>query len=228
LASKTIKDIFVNEFILFTDGSVDTKSNIGYGAYLLVSEDEMFSDVLLPKVKLKRFENTSSTKLEMQTVLWALSEVSEFEGKIIVYTDSQNIAGLMNRRERLGKNDFQSKKGRGMNHAELYRQFFRMTDLLNCEKLKDTNEQLTRTILTGFSHWLTWHREMPYEMNFRNSENDFILRLNSVERIPSLLRRDGISEQNTKKVLKGIGFLVSSAARSFNFFSTGKLLIFRL
>jgi ribonuclease HI len=50
-----------------------------------------------------------------------------------VYTDSQNIAGLMNRRERLGKNDFQSKKGRGMNHAELYRQFFRMTDLLNCE-----------------------------------------------------------------------------------------------
>jgi ribonuclease HI len=133
LASKTIKDIFVNEFILFTDGSVDTKSNIGYGAYLLVSENEMFSDVLLPKVKLKRFENTSSTKLEMQTVLWALSEVSEFEGKIIVYTDSQNIAGLMNRRERLGKNDFQSKKGRGMNHAELYRQFFRITDLLNCE-----------------------------------------------------------------------------------------------
>jgi ribonuclease HI len=121
---------------LFTDGSVNTKSDIGYGAYLLVTEDEMFSDGLSSKVKLKRFENTSSTKLEMQTLLWALSEVGETEGKIIVYTDSQNIEGLMNRRERLEKNDFQSKKGREMNQAELYRQFFRMTDLLNCELRK--------------------------------------------------------------------------------------------
>ena len=121
------------QLFLFTDGSVNTKSDIGYGAYLLVTENEVFSDGLPSKVKLKQFENTSSTKLEMQTLLWALSEVGETEGKIIVYTDSQNIAGLLNRRERLEKNDFQSKKGRGMNHAELYRQFFRMTDLLNCE-----------------------------------------------------------------------------------------------
>ena len=76
---------------------------------------------------------TSSTKLELECLLWALTEIGKFEGKIIVYTDSQNIAGLINRRERLEKNDFQSKKGRGMNHAELYRQFFRLTDLLNCE-----------------------------------------------------------------------------------------------
>ena len=123
----------MSDFILFTDGSVNTKSDIGYGAYLLVSEDKMFSDDLPSKVKLKQFENTSSTKLEIQTLLWALYEVGKLEGKIIVYTDSQNIAGLLNRRERLEKNDFQSKKGRGMNHAELYRQFFRMTDLLNCE-----------------------------------------------------------------------------------------------
>lgn len=121
------------KLFLFTDGSVNTKSDIGYGAYLLVPEDEVFSDGLVSKVKLKRFENTSSTKLEIQTVLWALSEVGEFDGKFIVYTDSQNIAGLLNRRERLKKNDFQSKKGRGLNHAELYRQFFRMIDLLNCE-----------------------------------------------------------------------------------------------
>jgi ribonuclease HI len=124
---------FVNEFILFTDGSVNTKSGVGCGAYLLVPENEIFSDGLNSKVKLKRFENTSSTKLEIQTLLWALSEVGGFEGKIIIYTDSQNILGLSNRRERLEKNDFQSKRGLEMNNSELYRQFFRMTDLLNCE-----------------------------------------------------------------------------------------------
>ncbi|KJF42777.1 hypothetical protein [Draconibacterium sediminis] len=40
--------------------------------------------------------------------------------------------------------------------------------------------------------------------------------LNSGERIPRWLCL-GVSEQNNKKVLNGIGFLVSSAARSFNF-----------
>ena len=39
--------------------------------------------------------------------------------------------------------------------------------------------------------------------------------LNSGERIPRKLCH-GVSEQNTKKVLDGIGFLASSAARSFN------------
>ena len=39
--------------------------------------------------------------------------------------------------------------------------------------------------------------------------------LNSGERIPRRLCH-GVSEQNTKKVLDGTGFLASSAARSFN------------
>ena len=48
--------------------------------------------------------------------------------------------------------------------------------------------------------------------------------LNSGERIPSRLRHDGVREQDTKKVLDGIGFLVSFATRSFNSPATaGKL-----
>ena len=103
----------------------------------------MFSNGLESKVKLKRFENTSSTKLEIQTVLWALSEVSEFEGKIILYTDSQNITGLPGRRERLEKNDFFSKQGRKMNNWELYQAFYRLTDGLNFELKKVTGHKKT-------------------------------------------------------------------------------------
>lgn len=131
------------KLFLFTDGSVNTKSEIGYGAYLLVPENELFSDGLNSKVKLKRFEKTSSTKLEIQTVLWALSEVGDFERKIILYTDSQNILGLGGRRERLEKNDFYSKQNRRIINWELYRDFYRLTDELNIEIRKVSGHKKT-------------------------------------------------------------------------------------
>jgi ribonuclease HI len=134
-----------DKLFLFTDGSVNTKSDIGYGAYLLVSEDEMLLDGLISKVKLKRFENTSSTKLEIQTLLWALSEVCEIEGKIILYTDSQNIIGLPGRRQRLVKSDFYSKQNRRITNWELYQAFYRLTDELNIEIKKVSGHKRTST-----------------------------------------------------------------------------------
>lgn len=131
------------KLFLFTDGSVNTKSEIGYGAYLLVPENELFSDGLNSKVKLKRFEKTSSTILEIQTVLWALSEVGDFERKIILYTDSQNILGLPGRRERLEKNNFYSKQNRRITNWELYRDFYRLTDELNIEIRKVSGHKKT-------------------------------------------------------------------------------------
>jgi len=139
----TIEDS--NVHMLFTDGSVNTKSDIGYGAYLLVPENELFSDGLLPKVKLKRFEKTSSTKLEIQTVLWALSEVGKIERKLILYTDSQNIIGLHRRRERLERNDFYSKQNRRITNWELYQAFYRLTDELNIEITKVGGHKRTST-----------------------------------------------------------------------------------
>lgn len=131
------------KLFLFTDGSVNTKSEIGYGAYLLVPENELFSDGLNLKVKLKRFEKTSSTKLEIQTVLWALSEVGDFERKIILYTDSQNILGLPGRRERLEKNNFYSKQNRRITNWELYQEFYLLIDELNIEIKKVTGHKKT-------------------------------------------------------------------------------------
>jgi len=64
----------MNGLMLFTDGSVNTKLKIGYGAYLIVTEDELSTESLKTQVNIKRFENTSSTKLELETLLWALNE----------------------------------------------------------------------------------------------------------------------------------------------------------
>ena len=100
----------MDELMLFTDGSANTQSNFGYGAYLAVPESGFSFDSLRMRVKVRRFEHTSSTKLELQTLLWALNDIQALGVKMIVYTDSQNIMGLQGRRDRFERNDYRLKK----------------------------------------------------------------------------------------------------------------------
>ena len=133
----------MDELTLLADGSVNTQSNIGYGAYLAVSECGLSLDSLRARVKVRRFEHTSSTKLELQTLLWALRDIQAFRGKVIVYTDSQNIMSLKGRRERFEQNNYRSKKNRRLNNYELYQEFYRMTDQLNCKFVKVRGHQVS-------------------------------------------------------------------------------------
>lgn len=43
---------------LFTHGSVNLKSKIGYGAFLCVPQKKLYFETLKPNVKVKRFEQT--------------------------------------------------------------------------------------------------------------------------------------------------------------------------
>lgn len=126
----------MQELMLLTDGSVNTQSKIGYGAYLAVLDPELSVDQLKTQVKVKRFAQTSSTKLELQTLLWALDELQPSDCKLIVYTDSQNIIGLPARRQRLEQNDYRSKKNIRLKNYALYQQFYRLSDQLNCNFVK--------------------------------------------------------------------------------------------
>jgi ribonuclease HI len=131
----------VKELFLFTDGSVNTQSKIGYGAILFVKDINQTIELLKPQVKLKRFEQTSSSKLELQTLLWALSEFELPDVKIKIYTDSQNIVGLNSRRERFEKNDYRAGNDKLLNNYLLYQEFFKLTDLIDCEFIKIQGHQ---------------------------------------------------------------------------------------
>ena len=128
--------------MLFTDGSVNNQAH-GYGAYLVVSERGLSLDLLRTRVKVRRFANTSSTRLELQTLLWALSDIQFSGRKVIMYTDSQNIMGLKGRRDRLEQNDYRSKKNRRLNNYELYQEFYKITDQLNYELVKVRGHKVT-------------------------------------------------------------------------------------
>ncbi len=133
----------MNELMLLIDGSVDTQSNIGYGAYLAVSERGLSLDSLRDRVKVRQFEHTSSTRLELQTLLWSLKDIQTLESKVVVYTDSQNIMGLPGRRERFEQNSYRSKRGRLLNNYELYQEFFKIADQLNCKFVKVRGHQVS-------------------------------------------------------------------------------------
>ena len=126
----------MQDLILLSDGSVHPQSKVGYGAYLAVPEPGLSLEELISHVRVKRFTQTSSTKLELQSLLWALSDIQVSGRKVIIYTDSQNIINLPGRREQLKLKAYRSSKNRLLNNHELYQEFYRLTDLLDYELVK--------------------------------------------------------------------------------------------
>lgn len=131
---------------VFTDGSVNTQLKVGYGAYLVVADPRVSIEALKEKVKIKRFEKTSSTKLELQTLLWALNEITHLiennDFTLTVYTDSQNIISLPGRRADLEQRNYISSKNKRLNNYELYKEFYRLTLSITCSFVKVVGHQV--------------------------------------------------------------------------------------
>jgi len=134
---------------LFTDVSVDPQSRLGVGVCLILPIqfldtpcDEIERSELSERCLLKRFTDTSSTMLELQTVLWGLSVyraivAGSVRGDLRLYTDSQCVAGLFGRRESLAEKDYRSARtGVPLANSSLYRLFFAVWDELGFEVVK--------------------------------------------------------------------------------------------
>lgn len=131
----------MNNFALFTDVSLNPQLKCGIGGYLLVPAALLDGpphaielDEVSARLVTRRFTETSSTRLELQTVLWALENswqelIIPAPGNLQIYTDSQSVAGLLPRRDGLLKSDFIAKRsGRLLINAPLYRQFYEAYD----------------------------------------------------------------------------------------------------
>ncbi len=137
-------DINKPTLFLFTDASVDPQTKIGYGACLLIGEFEIEAPLSKFKVSTKRFKNTTSSKLELETFLLALSKIPTKKSKIIVYTDCQNIISLKEREERIKKSNYKTKRGTMIKNHELYKKFYEMTDLYDCDFIKVKGHKRTQ------------------------------------------------------------------------------------
>jgi len=135
----------MRNFALFIDVSVNPQRKIGIGGYLLVpvalleiDPDRIKRDEVSAQLKINRFEETSSTRLEVQTLLWALEDSRvEVTGSLKIYTDSQCVAGLLGRRTGLERSDFITKRsGRPLANEDLYREFYAAYDQLGFQLIK--------------------------------------------------------------------------------------------
>jgi ribonuclease HI len=139
----------MNSFALFTDVSLNPQRKLGVGGYLLVpvpflelEPHDIAQGEVSARLKIKRFAETSSTKLEVQTVLWALEDswqelTGSALGSLRIYTDSQCVAGLLRRRDGLLNSDFCARRsGRPLANAPLYRAFYAAYDQLGFQLIK--------------------------------------------------------------------------------------------
>lgn len=143
----------IKDFALFTDASVSPGLKLGVGAYVMLPASllETSSGVIkrpeiTGQLKVRRFEGTSSTRLELQTVLWALTEVRLApQGSLTIYSDSQCVSGLLKRKRRLLAEGFISKKtDQELGNASLYRTFYKFHDTLGFRIVKVAGHSASR------------------------------------------------------------------------------------
>jgi ribonuclease HI len=139
----------MSSFAVFTDASLNPRLHLGAGACLIVPAafleqpaENVEAIAVTELVRIKRFEETSSTALEVRTVLWALEEClaglhDAGTGQLHLYCDSQCIAGLPGRRAALEADEYVSRAaGRPLKNAPLYRAFYELQDQLGFSVIK--------------------------------------------------------------------------------------------
>jgi len=139
----------MNSFALFTDVSLNPRLKCAVGGYLIVPASflsvpaqSIEKSEVTKRLVLRRFEGSSSASLELETALWALEDYrntlkSSSPGKLLLYTDSQCVAGLLKRRTGLEANRFlSSKTNLPLKNASLYRTFYEFHDELGFEVTK--------------------------------------------------------------------------------------------
>lgn len=157
----------MNHYTLFTDASVNPQLKIGIGAYCLlpfsielIEEKGMENfDLVYSTTNIRVFENTSSTKAEIETILWAISEIEKmFDSSfdLTICTDSQGITSLMTRKNKLINSNFSNSKSETIRNAQLYFEFYQLQNKLKFEivkikghspKAKKDNLQLIFTVI---------------------------------------------------------------------------------
>lgn len=105
----------MSPIIIFTDGSCHTQLKIGAWVALIFVGDKK---IILQNV----VKNTTHNRMELSAVIYAVHYVTEnnivYSG-IEIYSDSQYVIGILDRKEKLKKNYFMTKSGNVMQNAEL-------------------------------------------------------------------------------------------------------------
>jgi ribonuclease HI len=100
---------------IYTDGSSHTQKLIGAWAAIIYYND---SKIIIKQVVV----NTNHNRMEMQAVIQAIKFVDTNYSSnipIIINSDSQYVVNLVDRKEKLKKNEFMTRKGNPVKNLDL-------------------------------------------------------------------------------------------------------------
>lgn len=121
-----------NKLYLFIDGSANPQSKQGVGALLAIESLSTPINELEHRVLTRKFTHTSSTQLELETLLWAFETLAPklsqaaASWQITCYTDCSNIVGLPLRRARLEQRGYLNSKGVLIKNHLLYKKLLQL------------------------------------------------------------------------------------------------------
>lgn len=110
-------DLQKNELHIYTDGSCHTQLKIGGWAAVLLIGDE--------KIILKgEEENTTHNRMELLAVIKAIAFADENfkNSSLVIFTDSQYVERIPERKQKLKENNFLTKKGTSIQNIDLIKQ----------------------------------------------------------------------------------------------------------
>lgn len=114
----------MDKISIYTDGSCDPSYRIGAWVSIILSGNEK-------KILKGHFHDTTHQRMELTAVIHALEymQKSGLTSQVItLYTDSQYVVGLPNRKDKLKASNFTTKKKDTLQNADLIARFFTLVD----------------------------------------------------------------------------------------------------
>lgn len=110
----------INSADIYTDGSCDTQSGQGAWVAIILADGQ--------KVVLSgRIPDTTHNRMELSAVIEGITYVqNNFKGiqHLHIYSDSQYVTGLTERKDKLSKANFITSKGTALRNADLVKELY--------------------------------------------------------------------------------------------------------
>ncbi|SEL79936.1 ribonuclease HI [Chitinophaga rupis] len=114
---------------IYTDGSCNTQNSLGAWVAIILSGEE--KTVLSGKV-----QDTTHNRMELYAVIAGISHAARAFRSLRIYSDSQYVTGLMERREKLTAAGFITSKGTEMRNADLVKEFYALSEHIELTFIK--------------------------------------------------------------------------------------------
>jgi len=111
----------INSADIYTDGSCNTQNGLGAWVAIILSGEE--KTVLSGKVP-----DTTHNRMELYAVIAGIRHAGETFTSLRIFSDSQYVTGLMERRTKLMAAGFITSKGTEIRNADLVKEFYALAE----------------------------------------------------------------------------------------------------